>query len=687
MSPNQDDPQSQDSQPKQSSKRPALLRNPSSSSYVSRSLSGGEQSSTSHRQSHYKPQRHVVGKRNASTKNLNGLKPVPLHLDGGADASSKSARLEVHHRSLSGNLVQTPQESPRAHHHVERLHIHRPGMKRNASAHAVGMRKNHSTSHLPRHGSSKNIVKAAAKAGLAPVQKAKHHIPPTKQPHPTVRFDIGDELEREDDQEWTEDSNSQSPETTRDHTRSNSVVLEREAGDTRSAQREALTPQPTYDGTSHDEWHLINQTASTPNLPTQAVPSASRVPSARPADADILTSRLLQRSSQHHHPAPPQITPITASDVRHDPRPVIASTRPQDTRILSQSQSSTLAGTPSGPGSELVSRFINGAGGSSGATDQHSSFFPPRPTPTSDGASRRSVDSDVSDSDDGAVATAPAHRRTVSAKASTGTTGAAVTAPPDTNNPLHQSRTQQKLWLQRASSNLEPMKNIPTIIPRTMTGPLLLPLSAASSAYGSGYPGSGPGGSPGGGGRRRIDPRLQRQFDQVAGEYAGVRRFRDPIAEGLARVMVRVGEKQKPTTNGVKGPGRGADGRGHTQGNRSVASVASGFLDDELGEDETHHGRKDRERREQARRSQGAEQTARHPQSKQATPEQQDRKVRDPGGSRRSRVSFELPPDGEGESTTPREENGERDREREREREREAYDVCRRLWEIQVGRG
>lgn len=93
---------------------------------------------------------------------------------------------------------------------------------------------------------------------------------------------------------------------------------------------------------------------------------------------------------------------------------------------------------------------------------------------------------------------------------------------------LPPSRTQQKLMLQRASSNIEPQKLVPVTLPRT-GGPNFLHSGIHYSVDGEG----------------RLDPRLQQQFNHVAVEYKVVRRYRNPLGDALARIQQIPGMSRK----------------------------------------------------------------------------------------------------------------------------------------------
>jgi hypothetical protein len=104
---------------------------------------------------------------------------------------------------------------------------------------------------------------------------------------------------------------------------------------------------------------------------------------------------------------------------------------------------------------------------------------------------------------------------------------------------LPPSRTQQKLMLQRASSNIEPQKLVPVTLPRT-GGPTFLQSGIHYNANGEG----------------RLDPRLQQQFNHVAVEYSVVRRYRNPLADSILRIQQIPGMSRKtriPRTGSANG--------------------------------------------------------------------------------------------------------------------------------------
>jgi len=473
-----------------------MARQSSTSSHISQSPSEAPHKSAPKRQ-------HVVGhsrvQRNASSKNLAKLsKPKEPRVEDGNAAKH-------HRRTHSGNSTSAP-SSPR------------PSFKRNASSGAVvratnahnhtAIRKNFSSGHLARQGASRPALKstksevAVTKRSLNP-DKLRRSPPDASH---VVHFDVGDNDDDDDDYDgpddgWTEESASQSPTTTRSNTRSNSVIVDPHrmaqsgvgnAGEASQTEASLQRSQALPSTATHT--HILPDRT---NNARQANGASAHHHHSRPPDADIITSRLLQRSS--HQNAPPQTSTIAATVVANH----------NNIRELSQSAGSTLVDTP---GRDLVSRFMDGEG--SAGTPNNSSFLPSRNSPQGAGGELDRMKRNKSMPN---VAGAEKPARTPSRRSGTST-------PTD----LPVSRTQQKLMLQRASSNIDPQKLVPVILPRT-GGPTFLHTGMTYSANGEG----------------RLDPRLQQQFNHVAVEYNVVRRYRNPIADALARIEQIPGTPRK----------------------------------------------------------------------------------------------------------------------------------------------
>jgi hypothetical protein len=504
-------------------KRPvAMTRQSSSQSH----LSEGEHQ----RPAQHKAQRHhVVGQRvqrNLSTgKNLNKLNKAAQQVQQIQQAADKEAR--HHRRTQSGNSVSAP-SSPR------------PGFKRNASSGAVmrvahqthtqaNIRRNHSSGHLSRPGQAKQALKAS-KSEVAPPKKSltnPRSRPVSPEARAAVHFDVGSDDEGGDDG-WTEESASQSPTTTRSNTRSNSVVLDAQH---KLAERnmENNRGDPAQIGVSRQS---PTQTAQT--LPDRtrkaAATNGGNSHHSRPPDADMITSRLLQRSASHT--VPPQTTSVAAT---------VESATDRHT-LLSHSAGSTLVDTP---GKDLVSRFMDGDG--SAGTPHDGGYMSSRKSskPEAGGLDQSKRNKSMPN-----VSGEDTPMRTPSRS---GTTTPTTNLPP--------SRTQQKLMLQRASSNIEPQKLVPVTLPRT-GGPTFLQSGIHYNANGEG----------------RLDPRLQQQFNHVAVEYSVVRRYRNPLADSILRIQQIPGMSRKtriPRTGSANG----------SVSAHSTASLSTSFNEPEIETD------------------------------------------------------------------------------------------------------
>jgi len=473
-----------------------MARQSSSQSHLSQSPSEAP-----HRPAQHKAHRHVVSQRmqrNHSGKNLTKLNKAAQQVQlaqhqHAQQAAEKEAR--HHRRSQSGNSVSAP-SSPR------------PSMKRNASsggivranqqAHtAAALRKNHSSGHLARQGQPKHAPKGS-KSEVAILKKQPRSRPTSPTAHASVHFDAGsDEEEEVGDDGWTEESASQSPTTTRSNTRSNSVVLDAQH---KLAERNMET--------NRGDPSQVDAVRQPPAQAAQKLPDRTRLqPSSnggsshnsRPPDADMITSRLLQRSASHT--VPPQTTAVAAT--------VEASTDRHT--LLSHSAGSTLVDTP---GKDLVSRFMDGDG--SAGTPHDGAYMSSRKSTKSEGGG--DLDKSKRNKSMPNVNGADTPNRTPSRSGAT---------TPTTNLPP--SRTQQKLMLQRASSNIEPHKLVPVTLPRT-GGPTFLQSGIHYNANGEG----------------RLDPRLQQQFNHVEVEYKVVRRYRNPLADSIIRIQQIPGVSRIP---------------------------------------------------------------------------------------------------------------------------------------------
>lgn len=422
-------------------KRPSIASRTSSGSH--RSRSPGDHLSSSYKA---KPHRHVVshGRLGArvtpQSKNLNRLTKLTPALLNDLAVPPTSPRPNQLKRNSTGLVLNRPEqaEAPMRKNHSE------TSLKRNRSSLQFGK--------LTKGGSSKNLAKLkdgrhkhGPSAELKPALKA--------QLNPTVRFDLADEDEKED--VWTEESASVSPTTTRSNTRSNSIILDPNTGPNTGPglasddmQREEEKPLDTVSRTAPQQGHVASP--SPPDSPASITPpeSGQRLSTrARPLEADRITSRLLSRNVSFTAGA--KLSSVSA-------------TRAQDHALRRSTSSQTNLHSPASASADfhdatgLVSRF----GPTSGQTSpiaRHGMSQPLQPhsrsaTTATTGTTSTTTLASRPKSSSGTTG-APTHNTSFSSAS-----GALTPTYPSSGgigSTLPSSRTQQKLWLDRASSNME----------------------------------------------------------------------------------------------------------------------------------------------------------------------------------------------------------------------------------------
>jgi hypothetical protein len=332
--------------------------------------------------------------------------------------------------------------------------------KRNRSQVEVGKRPKLPT-NVKRSSSSKEVHK---------LKSAKNQ----------VHFDLGlDDNDDANEDEWVDASASASP------------YLSRRGSVVSGGQSPAKPPSPTAnnDGNSsrpqtpRSDARFSNQRDSSPTRQTVE-------------HNNYITSRLLQRTPSHG--APPQMSTETVTVAPTGSPMSQASHGPPS--LYGTPKTSTLGGSGS---SELISRFVNGSGPSSGghgegdyfavshAQVRRSEGIRPSQSLSNLHTGRRGS---VSEDDDGS-ALVPRPRRTTNRA-----------------TPASQSRTQQKLNLQRASSSIEP----------------------AQAGQGGGV--IGPSLLVGTNDYEHRDPRINKLLERTGMEYLVVRRYQNPIARSIARL-------------------------------------------------------------------------------------------------------------------------------------------------------
>lgn len=396
---------------------------------------------------------------------------------------------------------------------------------RNASA--TNVRKNSSHVSLKRNQSSGDVSRNKALKLAAEERKEEGK----RRKEGGVHFEIGDHDvdagEDEDDEEeevdgdadgWEEASSSASPALSRSASRPNSAKQSANNSEPQSPLGTTFKSQP------------LNQT---PNVGGDGALDREKEkrhhhPS---ADAKIITERLLQRVPSHNTT---KMTLATATPLQAKPTSASRTASSQKVDQTSSGQTSNSASQYNSK-EEVISRFVSGSG-----TPHEPDFLSTRTTTTSSSTSpskshqddmkraqsmgnlsrqdssrlhSEREDGDYDDNDDDR----PLAPRTRSRKSSTGN----AYTPPHT-----QSRTQQKLWLQRASSNIDP---------QNLAHP---PPSLGVAALGLGYAGAGGvAGLVGSGvGYDGKDPRIKAQLERTGLEYLVVRRYQDPVGAALKRL-------------------------------------------------------------------------------------------------------------------------------------------------------
>ncbi|KAI0413143.1 hypothetical protein F5X98DRAFT_352738 [Xylaria grammica] len=402
----------------------------------------------------------------------------------------------------------------------------------NANSHVnLNLKKNSSQSNLISKPSRPRPDIGKRSKSAAYIKRSSSHkdVQKLKGPKNQVHFDLGnDETEEVNDDEWVDASASASP------------YLSRRGSVVSGGQSPAKPPSPTSNGSrphtpqvadDHLSDHHHNESS-----PTRQTARHNK----------YITSRLLQRTPSHG--APPQMSTETVSVPPGGPSGSPASQASHGPPSLYGTPKASTLGA-SGP-EELISRFVNGSGPSSGGRGDPDSYFVAQHAPVhrNEGGVRRpqslsnlnhaSRDS-ASEEDESTLvprSRKPIHR-----------------APP-----ASQSRTQQKLNLQRASSSIEPAQAGPGV---GVVGPSLL---VGSTDY------------------EHRDPRIARLLERTGMEYLVVRRYQNPIARSIARLSHLPGANKNrriPKQNGTNGTANGKnsldlDGTGRLGLSQSLTHLA-----------------------------------------------------------------------------------------------------------------
>lgn len=427
--------------------------------------------STSHKVKGVKP--HVVGARLHTRVPSHGK---ALHKLTKAHLAESHATTKAQRRPIS------PATSPD--HLLMRRSGSEPKLSRNGSS--TSLKKNSSQVSLTHKRNRSHVeVKRPKSAGALKRSSSQPGVNNNKGLNKTtVHFDLGNDGQ---DDGWTEASGSASPELSRAGS----------LGGHSSGRSSANKPASANNSQPHSP--TIPKTREwTPDRPNDSHPIL---------DAHQITSRLLQRTPSLN--APPKMSSIS----------VTAMVRTQSPEPFGRSSSTTLNGTPRNTHKdEMSSRFVN-ANSASGTSGSGSPFLSqtssnPKPDPADLDSARRAksmgnLSSRQTSDESDERPLAPRSR-----KSSKGT---------HTYIPPQQSRTQQKLWLQRASSNIEPQQMAPGA-------------AINGLGLGIGMPGIRPGAPLVGAGDDGRDPRIRLQLERTGLEYLVVRRYQDPVGRALKRL-------------------------------------------------------------------------------------------------------------------------------------------------------
>ena len=478
----------------ESSSRPSFSARSASSSFGAKDRRqngnvpqspGATPPSTSHKASFHRShiRAPMVGHKSAhqarvpSAKNLNKLTKLTQARE------ADNAHSVRHHRRSHSHTPSNSPVSKQFHGPVTDASLARnrsdAGLPRASSN--IPLKKNWSKASLRRNGSAREVTKATRHDRPKPTRSSTSLSKQKGPRQSAVHFDLGsDDHEQDENEGWTEVSNSESLTITRPASQASSRPSAANGRDSHPQSR-ARSPSSSPPHTPDDQESITSA--------KQANGSSSQANDTTGPDLHVITNRLLWRHPPHN--APPQMSTISATvtPLNHSPR------------SFSQSQTSTLNVTP-GTRENVVSHFLG---------DE------PDGTPSSN-AGTNTIGGSISPARNAFGPNSPTARHS-SANPPAGTALSAARTRQSSNTPVL-SRTQQKLLLQRASSNLEHQHNAQALQqPNTLGG-----YGAATDAR---------------------DPRFQRQLDRAAVEYRVVRRHRHPLADAVARVAVLPGAAER----------------------------------------------------------------------------------------------------------------------------------------------
>lgn len=438
----------------------------------------------------------------------------------------------------------------------------------------AGLRDKKTTGGMRRNRSAVEMAKRRlASHGGSAMKKSASHTSIHKQGRTNVHFDLGHKQDNGDDDDgWTEASGSASPNLSRSgsvagqHSGRNSA---RGVNSANNSKAPSASTSPNASRTESRDW----TTASTSRRSSQSNGSqANATQQARHPDAAQITNRLLQRVPSHS--VAPQMSTV------------IATALPTSNLQAAQSHTNSDGGRSSGTATpydapqDLISRFKSS--GSATPNDSpspfHSHLGTPQhqarqgqrqeqnqnqtsnpqpqsqnPKPALDNNRRAKSMSNLSQPPPPTEEEADRPLQPRSRKSSGAGAGAGSAYFP---TPALQSRTQQKLWLQRASSDIESAAPTAAAVGLGLANLGIRGKGGVQPLLGSVSVMAGPDGPDLG------DPRVKLVLERTGSAYRAVRRFMDPVGRSLLRLQEIPGTNIGTRIPEKKGGNGGAGGKG-----------------------------------------------------------------------------------------------------------------------------
>ncbi|OIW24467.1 hypothetical protein CONLIGDRAFT_685440 [Coniochaeta ligniaria NRRL 30616] len=509
------------------SKRPPLSQHDSDSQVSDKGQHGGQH----HRQK--KSAHHVGGRLHARVASSKSL-----HKGHGSTSSAKLTRRQASPSPDRGAFA-FPPTTPLSHASGHRRATSDLNLSREASATNLLLKKNSSHTSLKRNRSKVEIIGKKSKSSTnlkshgstsALSNHNKHGGRAVNQVHFNLGDDEDDDVDNQED-EWVDASTSASPYLSR----RTSVV----SGGQNSAASSAGNSRPPT-AASDQPPQQQQQQQPPPSPRPQSTRSTTNGPDsprgvATSQHSQYLTSRILERTPAQH--APPMMSTETASVQPVSSSRAHSPDSSDNNTTMPPSPLARIRPGSSGNKPELTSRFITSATGTSGGSGSGPGTGPGSFT----GALARAANGRIE------VTTAPGEVRRPKSMGSLVAGRGGETeeeggpSPRRTNGngrvaadnddegvagekktaAYVMNRTQQKINLQRASSSLEPSVP-PHNHPALSMGGMAMASPAAShqgGVYGRG---------------ETVLPRL---LERTGMEYLVVRRYQNPIARSLARLV------------------------------------------------------------------------------------------------------------------------------------------------------